>query len=442
MSKVAPYSILYTSKDRRRILIQRKRFVDDVIDLVLIGKRRVEYGEIFNTNVLRLLENFAAPSNADGNPDQLSLTENTLLRPVRGQFWFDSTQKTLKYYNNSKWNSLKDRNKLIGISGTVSDGEQIPLPDGITEYDRCAMTVSPYFYQNSQDMISHLIHVDSSGLVTAKYRNSVGVVSGTANYMLLYLGADIVSSQRTICDPPVINPTPTPTRSPTPTSTPSIGASVTPTPTVTPTSQPSPTPQPSVTPTLTRTPNVGVTITPTPTSQPSLTPQETLQASMTPTMSPTPTPASSVTPTPTVSFSGGLNSGFPVGHQAGSSIASMGYAEAVWTLNPNGTVTVSDVNQPETVVGNWYVGPTSNTSNYEMRFTVTGASESAQLSPFTAFPSVWYSGGITISQCGNAFFIPGSPCGFYGYVDFDITIRNRFNTSESITLSGRMAAFM
>lgn len=443
MSTVAPYSILYTSKDRRRLLIQRKRFVDDVLDVVLIGKRKVEYGEVFNTNVLRLLENFASPSDETGqSPDPLALTENVLIRPTRGQFWYDSRLKTLNYYNNSKWNPIKDYTKLRGSSGTVSDGELIPLPSGVSDYTRCAMTVSPYFYQNSQNLRSHIIAVDRNGLVTAKYRTQTGVVSGAANYMLLHVDSEPVTNDDSVCDSPVINPTPSPTTTPSPTVTPTIGASPTPTTTPTPTRQPSPTPEPSITPTLTRTPNIGVTVTPTPSNQPSLTPQATPQASLSPTPSPTPTPLPSITPTPTRSFSGGLNAGFPVGHQAGSSPGSMGYAEAIWSLNSDGTVTVSDVSQSNTVVGNWYIGPTSNTSNYEMRFTVTGFSESAQLSPFTAFPSVWYTGGITISQCANALFIPGSPCGFYGYVDFDITIRNRFNTSESITLSGRMAAFM
>ncbi len=442
MSTVAPYSILYTSKDRRRLLIQRKRFVDDALDLVLIGKRKVEYGEVFNTNVLRLLENFAAPSDDSGNPDALVLTENVLVRPTRGQFWYDSRLKTLKFFNDSKWSPLKSYNDLSGVSGTVSDGERIPLPVGVGDYSRCAMTVSPYFYQNSQNMRSHLVYVNQDGVVTAKYRSQTGIISGAANYIIMYVGQEPIASGTSICDSPVINPTPSPTTTPSPTVTPSVGTSITPTPTPTPTREPSPTPQPSVTPTLTRTPNVGVTVTPTPSNQPSLTPQETPVASFSPTPSPTPTPQPSITPTPTRSFSGGLNSGFPVGHQAGSSPASLGYAEAIWSLNSDGTVTVSDVSQSNTVVGNWYIGPTSNTSNYEMRFTVTGFSESAQLSPFTAFPSVWYTGGITISQCANALFIPGSPCGFYGYVDFDITIRNRFNTSESITLSGRMAAFM
>lgn len=60
-------------------------------NLVLIGRNYTGYGEYFNENFIKLLENFsntAAPSN-----------------PLTGQLWWDSTEQRLKVYNGSVWKS-------------------------------------------------------------------------------------------------------------------------------------------------------------------------------------------------------------------------------------------------------------------------------------------------------------------------------------------------
>jgi tartrate dehydratase beta subunit/fumarate hydratase class I family protein len=58
-------------------------------NLTLVGRNYTGYGEYFNENFIRLLENFsntAAPSN-----------------PVTGQIWWDSTEQRLKVYDGSVW---------------------------------------------------------------------------------------------------------------------------------------------------------------------------------------------------------------------------------------------------------------------------------------------------------------------------------------------------
>jgi hypothetical protein len=60
-------------------------------NLTLVGRNYTGYGEYFNENFIRLLENFsntAAPSN-----------------PLTGQLWWDSTEQRLKVYNGSVWKS-------------------------------------------------------------------------------------------------------------------------------------------------------------------------------------------------------------------------------------------------------------------------------------------------------------------------------------------------
>ena len=58
-------------------------------NLVLVGRNYSGYGEYFNENFIKLLENFsntAAPSN-----------------PLKGQLWWDSTDQRLKVYDGSVW---------------------------------------------------------------------------------------------------------------------------------------------------------------------------------------------------------------------------------------------------------------------------------------------------------------------------------------------------
>ena len=60
-------------------------------NLTLVGRNYTGYGEAFNENFIKLLENFsntAAPSN-----------------PLTGQLWWDSTDQRLKVYDGSVWKS-------------------------------------------------------------------------------------------------------------------------------------------------------------------------------------------------------------------------------------------------------------------------------------------------------------------------------------------------
>ena len=60
--------------------------------LTFVGRNAVDYGEIQNENFLHLLENFSnstAPSS-----------------PMSGQLWYDSSLRSLKVYDASRWNQL------------------------------------------------------------------------------------------------------------------------------------------------------------------------------------------------------------------------------------------------------------------------------------------------------------------------------------------------
>ena len=61
-------------------------------DLTFVGRTR-EYGEIYNENVLHLLENFDSPEVADTQSQSIyHAVPAYLINPVNGQTWFNSTR--------------------------------------------------------------------------------------------------------------------------------------------------------------------------------------------------------------------------------------------------------------------------------------------------------------------------------------------------------------
>lgn len=105
------YTVDYTDATKTAILVNDGT-VDTTTDLKLIGKNYSRYGEVVAEDFLHLLENFAggtAPS-----------------RPSEGQIWYDSTNNTLKYFDDTQGNS--GNWKGIG-SMTVQSAE----PNGVGE---------------------------------------------------------------------------------------------------------------------------------------------------------------------------------------------------------------------------------------------------------------------------------------------------------------------
>ena len=83
--------------------------IDTTTDLTLIGKNYAGYGELFNENLVKLLENFAntsAPSS-----------------PVAGQMWWDKTNNLLKVYTGSAFKTVSSSTSSASTPSTNVTGD-------------------------------------------------------------------------------------------------------------------------------------------------------------------------------------------------------------------------------------------------------------------------------------------------------------------------------
>lgn len=250
------YVIYYTDSRKGTISIPRKSLITDQLDIALVGKNRLEYGEIFDENMLHLLENFAAPalpSNIN-KPDTSKTYAEILSRPIMGQIWYNSTNKRLYVFNGTEWSPLGTNNDVAGNSGMIAHGASLPRPiSPVTgyqfSYDECSWNVSPF---NLAGEISYLeCSTDTAGVVNMRYRlkGDPTMRTGYVNYQIIGI-KDNVNHGSVTPIPPSGSQGSTPTPTPTPTISPSrsVTPTVTPTHTGTPAVTPTFTPTPSVTP--------------------------------------------------------------------------------------------------------------------------------------------------------------------------------------------------
>ena len=106
------YTIYYTTLDFGSIQIRKSALITQstpqnpiAFDIALIGKTRLEYGEIFNENMLHILERFAVEEDEDnpGNPDLTQTFANLLGQPTTGQIWYNKTKENPYIWNGSEW---------------------------------------------------------------------------------------------------------------------------------------------------------------------------------------------------------------------------------------------------------------------------------------------------------------------------------------------------
>jgi hypothetical protein len=261
------YNVKFTDKTKQPITISETNVNVNDTDLVLFGRKKLEYGSDMNANFLHLLENFSSEENPllPGTPDvsKTSLKGGTDVRllshPINGQLWYNSTQETLFVFNGASWVALGMIGDISANWGIISDGSQIPRPTnqyGYTfEYSECSWIVSPFVISSGFNYMQ--CTTDENAVVTMNYipDGTTTPVSGCANYLIVGIKGNINQGQLiplpSATPPPSVTPTPSVTRTTTPVVSPT--QSVTPTPGVSATATPnpslSPTPAATVTPT-------------------------------------------------------------------------------------------------------------------------------------------------------------------------------------------------
>lgn len=150
-------------------------------DLTLIGKNTSNYGEYFNQNFVKLLENFA---NADAPK-----------APLKGQIWYDSGQEKLKYYDGEIFREL-NRPTVSTIEPVLSPGDfwinnqtrQLYFNDGVS--NRLAGPIYTAQQGISGNEVATVVDINGTSHVIVKFKigdRLVGVYAKerfTPNYNL------------------------------------------------------------------------------------------------------------------------------------------------------------------------------------------------------------------------------------------------------------------
>jgi hypothetical protein len=109
-------------------------------DLTLIGKNYSGFGESFNENLVKLLENFASTSRPS--------------KPVRGQIWFDVAELKLKVYNGTAFQPVS--------SATIAANQPTTLTPGDLWFDDTNKQL--YFYDGTNTLLLGPSYGVSQGL--------------------------------------------------------------------------------------------------------------------------------------------------------------------------------------------------------------------------------------------------------------------------------------
>jgi hypothetical protein len=121
---------LITKSDGTTLTTVSDGQIDDLTtDLTLIGKNYSGFGEAFNENLIKLLENFASAARP--------------ARPIRGQIWFDVTELKLKVYNGTSFQPVS--------SATISATQPTSLTPGDLWFDDTNKQL--YFYDGVNTLL-------------------------------------------------------------------------------------------------------------------------------------------------------------------------------------------------------------------------------------------------------------------------------------------------
>jgi hypothetical protein len=121
--------------------------IDTTTDLTLIGKNYAGYGEFFNENLVKLLENFSNTS--------------APASPVAGQMWWDKTNNLLKVYTGTSFKTVSSSTASASTPATGS-------VTGDLWWDTTNGQLKVYNGSTLQQLVHHLLVVQEHQVLLLK----------------------------------------------------------------------------------------------------------------------------------------------------------------------------------------------------------------------------------------------------------------------------------
>ena len=131
-------------------------------DLTLIGKNYSGFGEAFNENLIKLLENFSNTTSP--------------LNPIKGQLWFDASESKLKIYNGFDFVPVS--------SATISSTQPSTLAIGDLWFDNTAQQL--YFFDGTTAILLAPAYSAIQGLSGLKVDSILDTLNQTKIITSLY----------------------------------------------------------------------------------------------------------------------------------------------------------------------------------------------------------------------------------------------------------------